>query len=229
MSFCDIRITTEKILDCSDNELQRKWADKFMGTCLNHFEIQDLVMGEESGNKFGERTHQHYHIHFYTEKELKKDTVQKWIRNTFNLKGKEQYCVRVHIDLDERIRWWRYPMKEKLVYWTKDVEEQFQGKTLKELKLLAQDERKRQVEQNIKTRQNLLDKNAFRDNMFRHFKEQYDEKIPSDKKIWCDISMYYIRHSKTPPFGKLDDTVIDFKVSIGHVTIEEVYDLRHNS
>lgn len=230
MSFCDIRITTEKILgDLSNNTLrdQQNYAMKFLYKTKEYLEAQDYVMGQEQTNKFGETTLLHYHINYYTEKELKKDSVQKWLRNTFNLKGREQYCVRVHIDLEDRNRWWRYPMKEKLIIHSAGLEQALQGSTVKELKLLARDEKKRQVEQNLKTRQNLMDKNAFRDNMFRHFKDEYKDNLPEDKKIWCDLSMYYIRHSKTPPFTKLDDTVIDFKVSVGAITIEEVYELKH--
>lgn len=232
MSFCDIRITTDKILgeDASGNsQKHRDYAFAFLYANTAKWEADDYVMGEEKTNKFGEPTHWHYHINFYTDKEIKKDTVQKWIRNTYNLKGNAQYCVRVHIDLEDRNRWWRYPMKEKLVIHSKDIDECLEGATLKELKLLAKDEKKRQCEQNVKSRQNLLDKNAFRDNMFRYFKDEYKAVIPSDKILWCKMSMYYIKHSKTPPFSKLDDVVIDFKVSIGHITIEEVYDIRHNS
>ncbi|AXH74933.1 MAG: putative capsid protein [Cressdnaviricota sp.] len=230
MSFCDIRITTEKILgDLSENtsQDQQNYAMRFLYRTSEYLDAQDYVMGEEKTNKFGEPTHQHYHINFYTEKEIKKDSVQKWIRNTFNLKGKEQYCVRVHIDLEDRNRWWRYPMKEKLIIHSKGLEDALMGTTVKQLKMLAKDEKKRQIEQNLKTRQNLMDKNAFRDNMFRHFKDEYKDNIPEDKKLWCDMSMYYIRHSKTPPFGKLDDTVVDFKVSVGAITIEEVYEIKH--
>ena len=120
-------------------------------------------------------------------------------------------------------------MKEKLIIYSKGFENALMGHTVKELKMLAKDEKKRQVEQNLKTRQNLMDKNAFRDNMFRHFKDEYKDNIPEDKKLWCAMSLYYIRHSKTPPFGKLDDTVVDFKVSVGAITIEEVYEIKHSA
>ena len=203
MSFCDIRITTDKILgeDASGNiEKHRDYSFGFLYANTAKWEADDYIMGEEVQNKFGEPTHRHYHINFYTEKEIKKDTVQKWIRNTYNLKGNAQYCVRVHIDLEDRNRWWRYPMKEKLIIKSKNLDDVLlNGVTAKDLKLLARDERKRQIEQNVKSRQNLLDKNAFRDKMFAYFKDEYKGNIPSDKVIWCQMSMYYIQRSKTPP------------------------------
>lgn len=232
MSFVDIRITTDKILkgtpDADTEYKQQRYALAFMYKVGEYLESECYVMGEEKTNKFGEATHLHYHINYYTEKDIKKDSVQKWIRNTYKLKGKEQYCVRVHIDLEDRNRWWRYPMKENLIINSKNLNEYLHdGQTVKLLQALAKDEKKRQVEQNLKTRQNLMDKNAFRDNMFRHFKDEYKDNLPEDKTLWCKMSLYYIKHSKTPPFGKLDDTVIDFKVSIGAISIEDVYDMRH--
>lgn len=238
MSFCDIRITTEEIgnigreldaLGAVDLYKHRRLITIIKADLLRKYEVENMVIGEEKTNKFGEQTKIHYHINFYCDDEIKKDTIQKWFRTAHNVKGNSQYSIRVQPELKDHYRWWRYPIKEK-TFWIKNPEmfQQF-GVTYEEAKRQAVDERNRQIEMNLKTRQSLMDKNAFRDKMFRSLKEEYQETSVTDKKIWCDIGSYYIRHSKTPAFGKLDDMVIDFKVSTGLVTIEEVYEFRHNS
>lgn len=238
MSFCDIRITTEEIahigreldaLGVVEMRKHRTFIDVVKADLLRKYSVENMIIGEEKTNKFGEETKIHFHINFYCVDEIKKDTIQKWFRTVHNVKGNSMYSIRVLPELKDHYRWWRYPIKEKIFFiHNVDMFEEY-GVNLKEAKRQARDERERQIEMNLKTRQSLMDKNAFRDKMFRSLKEEYQETSVTDKKIWCDIGSYYIRHSKTPAFGKLDDMVIDFKVSTGLVTIEEVYEFRHNS
>lgn len=192
-----------------------------------YLDIERCIVGEECLDPAGRLTHLHYHIHIETQKDIKKDTLQKHCREAFDWKGKEMYAVQLLHELDgEGERWWRYPLKEKLLL----TEGDFSDMDLEQMALLAKDEKARTAEIIEEQKNRDMMKNQFRDKLMAHFKKKYEScSEPSNKDLWCQIAKYYYAAGKTPPFRTLDDLVDDVRVFLGYMTIEDLYDIRHNS
>lgn len=94
--------------------------------------------------------------------------------------------------------------------------------------MLAKDERKRQIELNCKTEENLINKNQFRDKLFKHLSNLYINEVPN-VQLYSAIGKYYQDNGKSPPFAKLMDIVLDFKVCQGWLTFEEHFYMFHSS
>lgn len=207
------------------------------------------IVNVERYNKFGEKTHLHYHMNFYIpdhvhNKTVKKDSLAKRLIRSFGLKGNKIYSLRVHADMPENVnRWWRYPLKQSNVD-AEHISDEFNeddirwvhGFTLEEITamhVLAADEYEQRKIENCETRQKMADKNNFRSKLIKHFKKKADDRSAcggvrfDDKQLWCAIASYYMEHKMTPPFGKMDDLLIDLKVEIGYMSIHDYYDLTH--
>lgn len=111
--FIDLRITPKFIEGYADCPLDWKIATWF-GSIKAYFKPERYIVGVEELDKFGSQTHLHYHI-CMGECDINsgKDAMQKWIRTNLCCKGNRAYSLRVHGDLDDETRWWRYPLKQK--------------------------------------------------------------------------------------------------------------------
>jgi len=216
--FLDLRLTP-KFFNDPDN-----WCLGRSLILINKWFGHDIVKYmacEEKLDKFGNETHEHYHINVEVEDELNKEKIQKWLRRDFNCKGNKAYCLRVHVDLQDEDRWWRYCCKENLV-----KSKGFEKDRLKELTMLAKDERERQVGLNCATRDKLVNKNQFRDKMFAWLKKEYPD-LADKRSLFIKIGTYYQENSKTPPFSKMMDVVLDYLVYAGHMTFGDYYDNKY--
>lgn len=201
------------------------------------------ICNVEFYNKFGEKTHMHYHMNFYLEdhpfnRRVKKDSLAKKLNREFGLKGNKMYCLRVHNDIPENVgRWWRYTLKQSNLTDVADENQDwvsgFSQSEIDAMHILAADEYEQRKVENCAARQKMADKNNFRYKLVKHFKKKASDREGcggarlDDKQLWCGIASYYMEHQMTPPFGKMDDVLIDLKVEIGYITIDEYYDLSH--
>ena len=78
----------------------------------------------------------------------------------------------------------------------------------------------------------MINKNNFRQKLMKHLHECLDSRLEkgimvSDKLLWIAIAEYYRKNHTTPPFMKMDDLVVDVKVELKYITLEEYYDIKH--
>ena len=192
------------------------------------------IVSEEMYNKFGEQTHLHYHMNFSVPHhagnyEFKKETIQKHLNREFKLKGNKMYCLRVHSDMPKDVeRWWRYTCKQGKPIMKKN----FSDIEVDEMYKIASAEYEQRKIENCETRQKLIDKNNFRNKIVKHLKDAVSKRDKhgcklTDKMLWLAIAQFYRDNHMTPAYGKLDDLVIDMKVEIGYITLEEYYETTH--
>lgn len=193
------------------------------------------IVAEEEYNKFGEKTHLHYHMnlsvpHHSGNYEFKKETIQKYLNREFNMKGNKMYCLRVHNDIPDDVeRWWRYTCKQSIPIMKSG---DFTDECVKEMYMIASAEYEQRKKENCETRQKMIDKNNFRSKIAKHLKEAVSKRDKhgcklSDKMLWLAIAQFYRDNHMTPAYGKLDDLVIDMKVEIGYITLEDYYEMTH--
>ena len=203
-------------------------------TAEHRAQLKYLVVCEEH-NKFGEKTHLHYHINMelfsdspYV-KPYRKDSLAKALNRNLGLKGNAMYCLRVHTDPDNIERWWRYCCKQHIPI---DNSDHFSEDELVEMNKIAKAEYEQRVVENNQTRDKMINKNNFRQKLMKHLHECLDSRLAkgimvSDKLLWIAIAEYYRKNHTTPPFMKMDDLVVDVKVELKYITLEEYYDIKH--
>jgi hypothetical protein len=91
---------------------------------------------------------------------------------------------------------------------------------------MATSERAHQVATNVKTRDRLVNKNQFRDKLFKYLKDTYPNETNRGKLVQL-IGEYYQEQGKTPPFSKLGDVCLDFLISMKHMTWKEYVGWRY--
>jgi len=193
------------------------------------------LVAREEYNKFGEKTHLHFHINMELSTEhplikpYRKDTIAKSLNRQLGLKGNAMYCLRIHESPDNIDRWWRYCCKQSIpmsssTHWSAEEKE--------EMNKIAMAEYEQRIVENKETREKMLQKNNFRQKLSKHLHEKLDNMtkhgtLVSDKQLWLAIAEYYRENHTTPPFMKMDDLVVDMKVELKYITLEEYYDLKH--
>ena len=196
------------------------------------------LIARESKNKYGEETSLHYHINvelpssYLAIKPYKKDNMAKTLNRRFGLKGNKMYCLRLHQCLDSNWeRWWRYCCKQGLPY---DSSAQWEKQELLEMTKIANAEYIQRTKENNETRDKLVAKNNFRQKLAKFLKTKFCNDLQvehnyriDDKYLWITIAKYYQDNHTTPPFQKMDDLVIDMKVEMKWITLEEYYDIKH--
>lgn len=233
ISLIDIRLTPSLssagplpplLPDANDSQLLRFLRLKITGwrkngAPTNPNTILSQVLGYETKNKFNEDTHPHYHYNLIVkqhEDNVKsnqqfKSSLQEWFR-TQGYKG-NAYCVRVNADVKDEKRWIRYPMKQGN-FISVGLEDATQ------LSLLAQDEFARQVEINLKSRQRHLDKNQFRDKLWKHLD---DKKLTGDKEIAQAIFLFYNDNGRDAPIFDLQNKVLNYQICRKIKDLSEIY------
>ncbi len=193
------------------------------------------LVAREEYNKFGEKTHLHFHINMELETEnplvkpYRKDTIGKQLNRQFALKGNAMYCLRVHESPENISRWWRYCCKQSIPMSSSPC---FSKEEKEEMNKIAMSEYEQRVVENQATRDKINNKNNFRQKLAKYLHEKLDTRLKhgimvSDKQLWLAIAEYYRKNHTTPPFMKMDDLVIDMKVELKYITLEEYYDLKH--
>lgn len=224
--FVDLRITPCMIPLWKDEkevtQHRRATFTNFFTEWSDYLKPMKILLGLEHLDKFGKNTHYHYHINFEISDDVKKDTLQKWLRSR-EICGKAAYCLRLTAEPDDESRWWRYTLKENGI---KCLTKGFTDAEYTEMELLAKDEKNRTVLKNNDDLTKLMNKNQFRDKMFNKLKELYPD-IIDEKKLFSIIGKYYQSENKTPPFSKLLDVVFDFKVFMNHMTFEEYFERKY--
>ena len=172
------------------------------------------IVAHEATNKFGEPCSQHYHINIHGEVPMQKETLQKWF-NKRGAKGNKAYCIQIREDVEDEGRWWRYCCKEAVL-----LHSGFTNEDLGKMVEMAISERTHQIAVNCKTRDRLVNKNQFRDKLFKYLKDNYGHER-NERKLIKLIGKYYQDGGKTPPFSKLGDVCIDYMISARHMTWEE--------
>lgn len=197
-----------------------------------------FLVAREDTNKFGEKTSLHYHINvelpssYIAIKPYSKDNLAKTLNRRFGLKGNKMYCLRLHQSLDSNWeRWWRYCCKQGLPHRSSPNWEQDQ---LLEMTKIANAEYIQRTKENNETRDKLINKNNFRQKLAKFLKDKLCNKTQvannfrvDDKYLWIAIAKFYRDNSTTPPFQKMDDLVIDMKVEMNWISLEEYYDIKH--
>jgi len=221
MNLIGIRITPEFWGD--------KWTDldTFLDKLyklIGYDKIIKMLVAEETINKMGDRTHFHYHIDMEINENVeiskRKESLQKFIRRE-GVSGNRCYCVQTFADVNDYDRWFRYCLKEKCI---RNIG--FSNEWITENTLLSQDERKQTILRNKKTQEQLINKNQFRDKMFKHIDGLFVSE-PEEVDIFEAVGMYYTNNGKTPPFGKLKDITLDYKVHRGWLSFRDYYYLHH--
>lgn len=246
MVYIDVRYTHQgPLTDLTNTPIQKVKDIIHFFNKLNHEKQHFLdeqfkqpmsyLVAREDYNKFGEKTHMHYHINMELPNEhpliqpYRKDTIAKALNRQLGLKGNAMYCLRVHESPEDVERWWRYCCKQDIpVISSPDFTEEKK----KEMHKIAKAEYQQRVVENKETREKLINKNNFRQKLSKHLHSKLDNMAKkglkvSDKQLWLAIAEYYRDQSTTPPFQKMDDLVIDMKVELKYITLEEYYDLKH--
>lgn len=220
MSYIELRLTLPELPETYQYDNIYKHIIKE----LKEIPIRYIV-GREHHNKFGEEIKDHYHISIELDEPINIDTFRKTLNRKYGIKGNNMYCLRQHLDLKENEeRWWRYPIKQNPAV----ASNGFTEVELDALHTAGQDEYNQRVKENLIAKEKLMNKNNFRNKLIKNLKELYNEVAqPNDKTIFRDIYKFYNKNHQTAPFKKLDDLVIDIKLQLEYLTIDEYYDLRH--
>lgn len=107
--YFSLRISTDFVPDPSifkDNQ-------NFWCSFRKLYDISYSALCFETKNKYGEPCSPHYHFNFISES--RKKTMQELINSKYKIKGPRQYALSTYESVDPR-RWWRYVMKENLLY-----------------------------------------------------------------------------------------------------------------
>lgn len=183
-------------------------------TSLISDENSRYLVAYEHTNKFGEPCSPHYHINIHGDLSVKKETIQKWF-NKKGAKGNKAYCVQIREDVDDEGRWWRYCCKEALL-----LHRGFSVEEIGRMVEMAVSERAHQVVTNCKTRDRLVNKNQFRDKLFKYLKDKHPLE-ENRRDLLKLIGTYYQEQGKTPPFSKLSDIVLDYLVTEKYISWED--------
>lgn len=198
------------------SKLIQRWLDN------RPFDITRYLWGVEKIDKYGEQTAEHIHYKIeIDDPDVKKNTLQKSFRDFMGsygitLKGVKHYAIMMDIEPKDIDRWWRYAMKEKdaPIGYSEDMDE-----FVTEQRPQAINERELQIERNRKARDKYLDKESFKGKMYDFL---YNEKNVRKQYDFCvELIKYYKDKNKVPPFSKLDDYWIDYKIITGIMTPEQ--------
>lgn len=226
MTYLAVRITPEyceektfcwKIEKSNLENMQLFW-----GAFTSFFSLDNsrYLVAHETTNKFGEPCSAHYHINIHGEVPIKKETLQKWF-NKNGAKGNKAYCIQIREDVDDEGRWWRYCCKEALL-----LHHGFTDEDIAKMVEMAISERAHQITTNLKTRDRLVNKNQFRDKLFKHLKDNHTT-VRDEKKLIRLVGEYYQDQGKTPPFCKLEDIVLDYLIVVKSMSWDEFIERRY--
>lgn len=231
MAYIKLRLTPEKYHDTPSFN----WTfGKFIPDLINYLGIYQYTWGCEETDKFGKPTLAHVHIHGMYDIDKNVDTLRSHMRKFsqqcgFKFGGNKCYSLSLLADPEDEDRFMRYPLKKqdysKIAKKHKGGGVGINDETLEKWELLARDEYKIQKAKNLQALENHLDKSSFKGKMFSEFNE---EEIDTHKSFVIELIKYYQKKNKVPPFSKIEDYWVDYRISVGLLTAEEWYDLKYN-
>lgn len=194
--------------------LKRELVDKSM-----------YITADEKLDKYGEQTHRHFHFNFYSDD--KKDTLQKAVRNYYTeagvvCKGNKCYSLQ---ELDEPTdikRWLRYCMKEKWIPQLTVLP--YADEEIKNMEIVAKDERDRAICYNVQKREKLLDKQTYSDKIFKHLDTL---QLKEFRSINIAITKFYVKDKKPVCIRTIDGYTNNYMLQSKLLTFEEFYDQSH--
>ncbi len=244
MPFLQLRIT----LDPSGNRNHHNTfllLKKFRRVWLtNQDPDYQSTAGFENLNKYGESCTPHFHLNAYFVAPDLKDplrSAKEWLRreahsNDFNLKGNKVWSCTLVEEPKDFSRWFRYPLKETPV---PELCDMFPDEALKleHIHELAIEERKRSIEINILKREKAIDKQSFKDKLFKHLDslnygaikdeaQAFDD--PDHQTIWVQTLSYYSDQGKSVCFKTINGYTILYQLHIKTLTPEQCYVMRSN-
>jgi len=203
---------------------------------LDRDNIETFAVCSETLNKFGEKTHPHWHFNIVGDfPDLRKDSFQAWFRRRpFGPKGNKSYSFKMVGDPEDENRWHRYLLKEtNTLQGCKGIPLFPEGfdRTLNEA--LAQDERKIQIKRNLDARERMLQTSSFKTVMFADILKELQKENNGSKfkfyDIWFLIQGYFRHKGKVVPYSTLPDYTYDFMITYGIITPAEYFMQRHGS
>ncbi len=202
MSFIQLRIHTAFPLGKNDNDVTNEELRLYSRVIKDIVteSAGDYTVGFEKTNKYGEETKHHFHVCYETSGLVKKNTLQKNIKDLFAtyeiyLRSNEAYSVQVLNEPNDYDRWIRYPLKENPV---KDL---CKVPNIDNLIMLAKDEKERTKVIHLRAREKTLEKNTLYDRLKEWLVER---KVKGTRKqVYCKIDEWYTEQKKGLKFQTL--------------------------
>lgn len=219
-SFINTDKTDTKFIEDLFNRL-KGWTKRGLETpedengIKREYVIKQYVIGKEKLDKYGRETHLHYHIALILLIEKTsiqtKALIKEYLRRN-GAKGNPAYMVRVNEDVKDEDRWFRYSMKQL------DYESDKKGHEL--LAKLANDEYKRQVQQNLESEEAQRKKHQFRDKLWKHLDEK---KLTGDQEIAKAMFDFYNQNGRDAPIFELQSKVLNYQICRNIKQFSEIY------
>ncbi len=204
--------------------------------------------GYETLNKFGEPCDPHFHLNVqFVAPDLKDPlrSAKEWLRREansldFHLKGNKVWSCTLVDEPKDFDRWYRYPFKETPVPELCSLD--FLSPLNQEQVTIAREERKRSIEINIIKREKAIDKQSFKDKLFKYLDDLFlgeginelmetithDKPLPDHQEIWVTILKYYTQQGKAVCFKTINGYATLYQLHIGQLTPEQCYVMRSN-
>lgn len=184
------------------------------------------ITADEKLEKHGEETHRHFHFNFYTED--KKDTLQDNIRKFYRekdvvCKGNKCYSLQEIDEPTDIKRWLRYCMKEKWI--PRLTVLPYSQEEIKNMEILAKDERSRAIDYNKQKRSKLLDKQTYSDKIFKHLDTL---KLTEFKDINIAITKFYVKDKKPVCIRTIDGYTNNYMLQAKLISFEDFYTRNHS-
>ena len=241
MPYLQLRITEDTAALSHDATLQL--LNRFVKKWIPTDGSSAYTCGVEEYNKYGEWCQRHVHLNVYFDPPDIKDplrSAKEFLKKNaidigFRLKGNKVWSCTLVEEPKDYDRWIRYTLKEKPVWaFCHGVPD------LEQLATDARHERKTAVEINILKREKAIDKQSFRDKLFKWLDdgEAHHTMPPSCRgpdapdhpdhdEIWKSILDYYCKQGKAVCFKTISGYTILYQLHIGTIGYTECYKMRN--
>lgn len=247
MPYLQLRLSSST--DTSGNRTEHKLLlllKKLKRRILQEDEDAMITAGFETRNNYGEPCTPHYHFHSYFDIDQLIDplrTFKNFLRREstkmgFHLAGNKVWACTLVEEPDDLDRWLRYPLKEKPVkdlchdVWCSfNSEHPHKASPLfQEQQAAARQEQIRSIELNVLKRNKTMEKQTFRDKLFKHLDSELGsvEDLPTHQLIWTTILKFYQDQKKAICFKTVTGYTVSYQLHIGSITYEQCYVMRSN-
>ena len=236
MPYLQLRITLDPSANRDHNDtllLLNRFVKKWIPTDGS----SAYTCGVEEFNKYGEHCEPHFHLNVYFDPPDIKDplrSAKEFLKRNaidigFRLKGNKVWSCTLVEEPNDYERWIRYPLKEK------PVRAFCHGvPNLEQLATDANHERKTSVEINILKREKAIEKQSFRDRLFKYLDDKNEEAYHNDEDefthetIWLLVLQYYTEQGKAVCFKTINGYTILYQLYLGLITPQQAYLMRNN-
>lgn len=188
---------------------------------------QDMyITALEKTDKKGRPTKEHIHFNFIDER--KKDTLQTWIRRYFAdreylCKGNKCYALSSYDEPDDITRWLRYCMKENWILELTHLKE-FSPDEIKNMEMLAKDERSRQIEVNLKREEKQNQKETLYDRICKYLEKNADKIPQTYRGLYTAIVKYYLTDCSTLCARTVNGVTYKYMLTHDLLTIDQYFE-----